>query len=111
MKKQLPTWHSQAIKREIDYIVIVYVKAEGFVFCPSNIEQPFRVGGDYNGSFPVNALGALKYFNNSLHEAYNDQVSWFIEFVNKVLDNEDFSLDDLQIATRSLKIIKGRWPW
>jgi hypothetical protein len=69
------------------------------------------VGGDYYGSFPTNALGALEYFNSSLNKAYNDRVSWIIEFINKILDNKDFSIDDLQIETRKVRIIKGRWFW
>jgi hypothetical protein len=111
MKKQAPTWHREAIEKEIDYIVLVYEKAEGFVFCPSNLEAPFRIGGDYYGSFPTNALGALEYLNTSLNKAYSDHVSWIIEFIHKILDNKDFSIDDLLIETRTVKTIKGRWPW
>lgn len=106
-----PTWHKESIERKIDYIVLVYGKAEGFVFCPSNIEKPFLVGGDYGGNFQKDAMGAIYHFTNYLNQAYVDEVSWFMEFVRKVHLGEDFSLDDIEIEKRSLHIISGSWPW
>lgn len=111
MQKPKPTWQRQAEERGIDYIVIVYGKAEGFVFCPSNLEHPFRVGGDYGGSFPTNAEGALSHYNSYLNQAYTDRIAWFIPFVEKAARGEDFSLDDLGLDSRAVQIIKGRWPW
>ncbi len=118
MEKKIPTWHKEAIERGVDFIVLVYHKADGFAFCPSNLKAPFRVEGDYNGSIPTNALGSLRYYENML-EHHNrsrnpdfvDQVSWFIEFLNKIIEKIDFSLDDLKLETREVKIIKGLWPW
>ncbi|BDM83718.1 hypothetical protein [Acaryochloris marina] len=111
MTNQKPTWHEEAISKGIDYIVIVYEKAEGFVFCPSNLEYPFRVGGDYDGNFPTNAEGALIHYRDYLNPAYQERISWFIEFVDKLNRSEDFSLDDLNIESHNLRVIKGRWPW
>ena len=111
MQKNNPTWFRQAKARGINYIIIVYEKAEGFVFCPSNPELPFRVGGDYDGSFPTNAKGALSHFENGLNKAFTERIAWFIPFVEKVMHGEDFSLDDLEIDTRTLQMIKGKWPW
>ena len=111
MNKENPTWHQDAIDLGIDYVIVVYTKAEGFVFCPSNLERPFRVGGDYGGNFPTDAVGALGHFNGYFNQAYNDDVRWFIEFVQMIIDGRDFSLSDLKIEQRQLKIIKGRWPW
>ena len=111
MNQPIPTWHQEAIERGIDYIVIVYEKAEGFVFCPSNLEAPFRVGGDYDGSFPTNATGALDHYLTYINPAFKDRVSWFIKFVERVVRNEDFSLDDLKLNSHPVRIIKGRWPW
>ncbi len=118
MVKQIPTWHREAIEREIYHIILWYTKADGFVFSPSNLEEPFRVEGDYYGSLPTNAIGALRYYEHML-ETHNrtrspdfvDHVSWFIKFLNKIIENKDFSLDDLQLETREVEIRKGRWPW
>jgi hypothetical protein len=111
VENQKPTWHQEAIAQGIDYIIIVYEKAEGFVFCPSNLENPFRVGGDYNGSFLTNAAGALDHYHKYLNPAFKDRISWFIEFVEKVARNEDFSLDDLKRKSHPVRIIQGLWPW
>lgn len=111
MKKQIPTWHQEAIAQGIDYIIIVYEKAEGFVFCPGNLETPFRIGGDYDGSFPTDAVGALEHYHKYLNPAFKDRISWFIKFVEKVARNEDFSLNDLKQKSYPVRIIKGRWPW
>lgn len=111
MKIYKTTWHQQAKEQGIDYIIIVYEKAEGFVFCPRNLEFPFRVGGDYNGSYPTNAQDALDYYNHYLNKAFTDRLTWFIPFVEKIVHGEDFSLDDLKIDTRSVQVIKGKWPW
>jgi len=114
VEKRIPAWHREAIERKIDHIILWYSKADGFVFCPSNLEEPFRVNGDYNGSMPTNALGALRYYedmlephNRNRNPNFTDQVSWFIEFLNKIMKNEDFSLDDLQLETRQADIRKG----
>lgn len=118
MERQVPTWHREALERGIDFIILAYDKADGFVFCPSNLEKPFRVDGDYDGSRPVDAAGALRYYNSML-EQYNmtrnpnfvGRVSWFSEFLHKIVANEDFSLDDLQLETRAVLVRKGPWPW
>ncbi|MBD2392792.1 hypothetical protein H6G11_00790 [Cyanobacterium aponinum FACHB-4101] len=106
-----PTWYQEAIARGIDFIVIVYEKAEGFVFCPSNLETTFRVGGDYDGSFYTNGEGALRHYYNCLNPAFEEKIAWFIPFVNKIVNKEDFSLDDLTLNHHPIRIIKGRWPW
>jgi hypothetical protein len=106
-----PTWHLEAIEQGLHFIVLVYEKAEGFVFCPTNLECPFRVGGDYNGNLPTSAEGALNYLNSHFHSAFHDRIEWFIPFLNKVAQRDDFSLVDLQLETRSVRLIKGPWPW
>ena len=111
MKKKLPTWHTEALEQGIDFIVLVYGKAEGFVFCPSNLEEPFRVGGDYGGCFPTDADGAQRHFDHYINKAYRNQVSWFMPYVQRVRMGQDFSLDRLKIDERELHVIKGRWPW
>jgi len=111
LKRKPPTWHSQALERRIDYIVLVYEKAEGFVFCPSNLDQPFRVGGDYGGNWSTTAEGALQHYQGYFNQAFKQRVAWFIPFVEKVANGRDFSLDDLCIEQRQLRLIQGRWPW
>lgn len=106
-----PTWHTEAVAKGIDYIVVVYGKAEGFVFCPTNLEKPFRVGGDYDGNMATDAKGARYYFDRWFNKHFLDQVTWFIPFVDKAVRGEDFSLKDLDIEERNLRIISGRWPW
>ena len=108
---KLPTWHTDALDKGIDYIVLVYEKAEGFVFCPSNLKYPFRVGGDYDGNLSTTAQGALSHYKSFFNNAFQDRVDWFIEFVLKVHNGEDFSLRDLEIERRKLRVIKGKWPW
>lgn len=108
---EIPTWHKEAIERKIDYIVLVYEKAEGFVFCPSNLANPFRVGGDYDGSMEADAAGAIHYFASYMNQAFVDKVSWFMDFARKVAANEDFSIDDLDLGKRQVRIISGKWPW
>ena len=109
MKK--PKWYIEAKEAEIDYILLVYGKAEGFVFCPRNLEKPFRVGGGYDGNWPVSADGAIEYFEKYIHRAYRDEVRWIIPYAWKIFVGEDFSLDDLKIEQRGLSTISGRWPW
>ena len=111
MKSKLPSWHTEALAQSIDFIVVLYGKAEGMVFCPSNLDKPFRIGGDYDGSWPTDAAGALRHFHGYFNQAFNEQVAWFIPFIEKVHHNEDFSLDELQLETRQLRVIQGRWPW
>ena len=112
MKPQVtPSWHREALAQGIEYIVLVYEKAEGFVFCPSRLERPFRVGGDYDGNWHVSTAGALDYYQRFFNQGFRDRVEWFIPFVEKVRDGEDFSLQDLNIEQRRLRVIQGRWPW
>lgn len=111
MGDQLPTWHCEAVDQGIDYIVLVYEKAEGFVFCPGNLEKPFRVGGDYDGSWPTTAQGALMHYNGYFNSAFRDRIEWFIPFVRKVAAGDDFSLLDLHLERHKLRVISGRWPW
>lgn len=106
-----PHWHRQALQRDIDFIVLVYCKAEGFVFCPKNLARPFRVGGDYGGNFEANAQQALDHYQRYFNRAFAQQVDWFIPYVHKVLHGVNFGLDALQIERRQLKTIRGRWPW
>ncbi|MCP5425567.1 MAG: hypothetical protein H6970_10940 [Gammaproteobacteria bacterium] len=111
MKETIPTWHKEALERGIDFIVIVYEKAEGFVFCPSDLEKPFRVGGDYDGNWPTNAEGAIEHFERYINKAYVNQIRWFMAYVKKVYLGEDFSLKDLKVEQRKLRTLSGRWPW
>lgn len=111
MAEPLPTWYKEAVRGGINYIVLIYEKAEGFAFCPTNLEYPFRVGGDYDGNFPVSAGGALAHYHGYFSEYFKDRVEWFIPFVEKVQRNEDFSLLELDISARELNVIQGQWPW
>lgn len=118
MAKQIPTWHREAKERKIDHIILWYTKADGFVFSPGNLQEPFRVDGDYNGSIPTTATGALRYYEDMLQPHnrarspdFVNHIAWFIEFLNKIIESTDFSLGDLQLETREVKIIKGTWPW
>ncbi|HPI96639.1 MAG TPA: hypothetical protein PK055_10850 [Gammaproteobacteria bacterium] len=111
MTERTPTWHKEAKQKEISFIVLVYGKAEGFVFCPDNLEKPFRVGGDYDGNWPVTAQGALRHIDGYFNNAFRDKIEWFIPFVRKVINNQDFSIRDLKLDKKGLKVIKGKWPW
>lgn len=112
MSDLLPTWYQQAQTRQIDFIVLLYEKAEGFVFCPTNLTQPCRIGGDYDGSYPCNATTALSYYDNSFNPNFNDRVEWFIPFLTKIKSGIDFSLDDLQLSQHpKIRLITGNWPW
>ena len=91
--------------------MLVYEKAEGFVFCPSNLEKPFRVGGDYDGNMPCTARGASDYFDRWFNQAFLDRVRWFVPFLAKAANGEDFSLDALDLEKRQVRVISGRWPW
>ncbi|WP_223788191.1 hypothetical protein [Marinicella meishanensis] len=106
-----PTWHTEALAQGIDFIVVLYGKAEGLVFCPSNLEKPFRICGDYDGSWPTDAAGALQHYHGYFNPAFREQVAWFIPFIEKVNNKKDFSLAALSIDTRQLRVIQGRWPW
>lgn len=106
-----PRWSREAHERGIDFIVLVYEKAEGFVFCPTNPEALFRVGGDYGGCFPTTAEGARSYLDRAFHDAFRDRITWFLPFLEKIIAGRDFSLDDLDLDNRRARIIEGRWPW
>ena len=111
MNKKSPTWHSEALKQGIDFILVVYGKAEGLVFCPSNLAKPFRIGGDHDGSWATDATGALRHVHGYFNPAFSEQVVWFIPFIDKVANQVDFSLHDLHIEQRQLRVISGEWPW
>lgn len=104
-------WYREANTRGLHYIVLVYEKAEGFVFCPTDAEHPFRVGGDYDGCRPVNAAQGLDYLKRSLQWAYRQRAEWLIPFAERIARGENFSLDDLQLETRKVRLIHGQWPW
>ena len=110
-RKRYPTWHQQAEELEIDYIILVYGKAEGFVFCPRNLEKPFRVGGDYDGNWHVTAEGALHHYERFFNKYFLDRVKWFMPYVKMISEGIDFSLDDLKLDKREVRIIQGSWPW
>ena len=105
------TCYRQATARGLHYIVLVYEKADGFVFCPTNAERPFRVGGDYDGCLPVSASHGLDYLKHHLRSPLRERAGWFIPFAEKIVRGEDFSLDDLQLETRTVRLIHGQWPW
>jgi len=109
--KREPRWLIEARARGIDFIVLVYEKAEGFVFCPTDPEHLFRVGGDYNGAYPVTATSARRYLDRDVNRAFHDRVMWFSPFLDKILAGEDFSLDDLDLEHRRARTLEGRWPW
>ncbi len=111
MQDPSTTWHRDAIDRGIDYIVLTYDKAEGLVFCPTHTDHLFRIGGDYDGAFPVTAEQALAYFQTEFNPVFVDRVQWFIPWLEKITRGEDFSLDDLQLDTRNVRLITGKWPW
>lgn len=104
-------WHREATARGLDFIVLVYDKAEGFVFCPTNPDYPFGIGGDYNGCMHTTAAGAQQHVDHGLKPAYRDRIEWFIPYLRAVVRGEDFSLDDLQLETRKVRLIHGKWPW
>ncbi|MCC2607423.1 hypothetical protein [Planctobacterium marinum] len=109
--KALPTWHKEAILDGINYIVLIYEKAEGFAFCPISLEFPFRVGGDYGGNLPVSASGALEHYHRYLNEHFKDRIKWFFPYLEMVHNKKDFSLQALDISGRGLNVIRGEWPW
>ena len=110
-QKPNPTWHLEAEQRGLDYLVVLYEKAEGFIFCPRNLEYPFRVGGDYDGNLPIDARGVVEYLATDFNPHFLERIKWFIPYVQKVANGEDFSLENLKIEQRGLRIISGRWPW
>ncbi len=110
-KNSDPTWHTQALEHKINFIVLLYEKAEGFVFSPTNLDYPFRVGGDYDGCVPTTAAYALSYLKIGFNSYFKERVEWFIPFLEKMVQGEDFSLDDLQLETRSVRLIQGDFPW
>jgi len=64
-----------------------------------------------DGSFPTNAEGALRHYHSCLNSAFEERIAWFIPYVDKIVNKEDFSLNDLGLDHHPVKIIKGRWPW
>ena len=112
MSLSAPRWNCQARERGLQYIVLVYEKADGFAFCPGNSEQPFRVGGDYDGNWPTSAEDGYAYFCQRIHDAYLERAGWFRPFAEKVAHGVDFSLDDLlMIPVPTRRLIYGKWPW
>jgi len=106
-----PTWHREAKELGLRYIVITYGKAEGLAFCPQNLEKPFRVGGDYDGNWPVTPEGALEHMERWFNRYFIDNVEWFLPYIEKVANGVDFSLDDLKLDDRRVMLVHGPWPW
>jgi len=105
------TYCSLSFQKWYNFIVLLYEKAEGFVFCPTNLDYPFRVGGDYDGCLPTTAAHALSYLKIGFNSYFKGRVEWFTPFLEKIVQGEDFSLDDLQLDSRSMQLIKGDFPW
>ncbi|NBD31881.1 MAG: hypothetical protein GVY17_02630 [Cyanobacteria bacterium] len=101
-KNSDPTWHIQALERKINFIVLLYEKAEGFVFCPTNLDYPFRVGGDYDGCLPTTATHAFSYLKIGFNSYFQARVKWFVPFLEKIVQGENFSLDDLELDNHSV---------
>ncbi|MFC3192733.1 hypothetical protein ACFODZ_00635 [Marinicella sediminis] len=111
MSKTLPTWHCEALDQGLDYVVLVFNHTAGLVFAPAHLKQPFRVGGGYDGNWPVDAQGALEHIRDDLPKSHRESCSWFIPFVQKVHDQQDFSLHDMGLDKRAVRLIRGPWPW
>jgi len=72
------TYCSLSFQKWYNFIVLLYEKAEGFVFCPTNLDYPFRVGGDYDGCLPTTAAHALSYLKIGFNSYFQARVEWFV---------------------------------
>ncbi len=89
-----PSWYSPNKQTLLFY----YSKAFGLGFDPKSLDAPILYGGDYYGMIPAYPLYFLT--EDTVKELTKYKMEWFIPFVNKIIDNEDFSLDELvQTAT------------
>lgn len=105
--KYIPTWHKDAIAQQVQHIIIVYDRAEGLIFKPADLEQPFRIGGTDCGGYPMDAMATLYEYEHNFPKSHQRMAAWFIPFVEKVANLEDFSLNDLQVEQRSLKMFRS----
>ncbi len=106
-----PTWYDEAKQQNIDFIVFVYNRNEGFAFCPTNLEKPFFCGGDDYAHGLVTAEIALDIYYNDMGRELRKTISWFSKYIEKVYLGEDFSLEELEIQKHNLRTISGKWPW
>ncbi|GEM_PF-2056190 len=108
--RKWPTWHKEAKEQGIDYIILFLTKGEGFVFCPSNLEYPFGMGGTHGGTHPVSVDRILNDLREFFHPGFRGEIDWFTPFIEKIVEGVDFSLDDLELEKRRVRIISGDWP-
>jgi hypothetical protein len=111
MEKQNPTWYQDAIDQKIDFIVFIYNRIEGFAFCPSNLEKPFHCGGDDLAHGFVTPEIAFNIYNYDMSRELRDRIFWFAKYIEMVYLEEDFSLKELDLENRDVRVISGKWPW
>ncbi len=87
---QKPRWYDPAART----ILFYYSKANGLGFSPHSLDCPIMAGGDYDGMLPCYTayIGDAPFASLGINR---DDMTWFYEFVMKLKNNEDFSLDEL----------------
>ena len=107
-RRTTPTWHREAVERGIDSIVFFLEQAEGFVWSPSRPEGVFGLGGTHVGTYPVSATYVWEQGREQLGDRYLPRIRWFLPFLEKIVQGEDFSLDDLELERRpSVRVISA----
>lgn len=103
-----PTWHREAKAQGLRHIVICSNMSKGLIFAPSDLNYPFLVGGGHQGAMPVSSKLALGYIEENLMNPFFRQPDWFFSYVVKVNNHIDFSLTDLKLDQRDVRIEYNR---
>jgi ankyrin repeat protein len=80
-------------------IFFAYSKAFVLGFNPRDVDSPFLVGGDHGGIYPAPGKHLLAGQQREEIERY--ELGWILEFAERAVRREDFTLADLETAARA----------
>lgn len=81
MTTELPTWHTDGTAAQIDFVVFVYNRSDGFAFCPTNLPLPFFCGGDGYAHGPLSAESGLGFYQHDMSRQLRKQIGWFVKYM------------------------------
>lgn len=94
-----PRWHREAVRAGMnDVVCACYDRANGFCFDPSDVVQPFLIGGDHDGAYPGTPRAALEFARRCDPKSdLGHRVTPWIPVIERMLAGEDVGLDELLV--------------
>lgn len=103
------TMAATARERGIRRYIFLLTRAHGLGFDPHDIERPIRWEGDHAGfGWPFSAAEGLELWQRDFapYPELRDSTRWFVRFMEKLADGQEFGLHELQHAATSFTVEK-----